>query len=35
MRKHFKRIDATEQPSRLIEAIPQILGSDPDIREVE
>jgi hypothetical protein len=35
VRKHFKRIDAPEQPSRVTEAIQQVLASDPDIRDVE
>ena len=34
VKKLFKKIDITSQLSRLIEAMQQILGSDPDIRDV-
>ncbi|HET7871967.1 MAG TPA: hypothetical protein VFL42_05605 [Terriglobales bacterium] len=34
MKKLFKKIDITSQLSQLIEAMQQILGSDPDIRDV-
>jgi hypothetical protein len=34
VKKLFKKIDATEQLTRLTEALQQILSSDPDIRDV-
>lgn len=35
IRKLFKRIDVTEQLSRLVAAMEKILASDPDIRNVK
>ncbi len=35
IKKLFKKIDATEQLTRLVAAIDRILASDPDIRNVE
>lgn len=34
VKKLFKKIDATPQLTRLTEALQQILGSDPEIRDV-
>lgn len=34
VKKLFRKIDATEQLTRLTEALQQILSADPDIREV-
>ena len=34
VKKFFKKIDATPQLTRLIEALQQILATDPEIREV-
>lgn len=34
VRKFFKKIDATQQLTRLTDALQQILASDPEIREV-
>jgi hypothetical protein len=35
IKKLFKRIDATEQLTRLVTAMERILASDPDIRNIE
>ena len=35
VKKFFRRIDATPQLERLVEALRQILASDPDIRDIE
>ena len=35
IKKLFKKIDATEQLTRLVAAMERILASDPDIRNVE
>jgi hypothetical protein len=35
IRKLFRKIDASEQLSRLVEAMDKILSSDPEIRDVE
>lgn len=35
IRKFFRKIDATEQLTRLVEAMERILASDPDIKDVE
>lgn len=34
VKKFFKKIDATSQLTRLIEALQQILASDPEIRDI-
>lgn len=34
VKRFFKKIDATPQLTRLIEALEQILASDPDIRQI-
>jgi hypothetical protein len=34
VKKFFKKVDATAQLSRLVEAMEQILSSDPEIKEV-
>lgn len=34
VKRFFKKIDATPQLTRLIEALEQILSSDPDIRDI-
>jgi len=35
VKKLFRRIDATPQLERLVDALRQILASDPDIRDIE